>query len=84
MISLPYKGTFAYDAFLKYLRSKYGIAPKEIDRVKIEDDELQIIMVESKRIKLPLQEAYIYMQRGSLICTDSTGVWSDISAGFQK
>ncbi|AFL95352.1 coenzyme F420-reducing hydrogenase subunit beta [Thermococcus cleftensis] len=81
IVSLFCMGTFAFEAFLNYLRVKYGVRAEEIVDIKLTRDFLEIHR-ESGVLTIPLREAFSYLQTGCLVCSDYTGVWSDISAGF--
>ncbi|NJE04157.1 Coenzyme F420 hydrogenase/dehydrogenase, beta subunit C-terminal domain [Thermococcus sp. MV11] len=81
IVSLFCMGTFAFEAFLNYLRVKYGVRAEEIADIKLTRDFLEIHR-ESGVLAIPLKEAFSYLQTGCLVCSDYTGVWSDISAGF--
>ena len=83
LISLFCLGTFAHEAFLAYVRSKYGIRADEIGDVKLEGD-LLVVKGEKKEAKIPISEAHQYLQTGCLLCSDYTGVLSDISAGISE
>lgn len=81
IISLFCMGTFAFEAFLNYLRVKYGVRAEEIEDIRLSRESLEIHR-ETGVLAIPLKEAYSYLQTGCLVCTDYTGLWSDISAGF--
>ncbi len=83
IVSLFCMGTFAFEAFLNYLRVRYGLSPENIERINLEKEGL-IVEHESGSLKLEISEVYSYLQTGCLVCTDYTGVWSDISAGTLK
>ncbi len=81
IISLFCMGTFAHEVFLAYLRSTYNIRAEEIEDMRIEGDNLVIILTNNRRTKIPVSRIATYLQAGCLICTDYTGVLADISAG---
>jgi coenzyme F420 hydrogenase subunit beta len=81
IVSLFCMGTFAFEAFLNYLRVKYGVRAEEIEDIKLSGDFLEIHR-ETGVLAIPLKEAFSYLQTGCLVCSDYTGVWSDVSAGF--
>jgi len=81
IVSLFCMGTFAFEAFLNYLRIKYGVRAEEIEDIKLSGDFLEIHR-ETGVLAIPLKEAFSYLQTGCLVCSDYTGVWSDVSAGF--
>jgi len=81
IVSLFCMGTFAFEAFLNYLRVKYGVGAEEIEDIKLSGDFLEIYK-KTGVLKIPLKEAFSYLQTGCLVCSDYTGVWSDVSAGF--
>jgi len=80
IVSLFCMGTFAFEAFLNYLRVRYDVPPSAIEDIRLERDSL-IVKHEEGELRLPIKEVYSYLQAGCLVCTDYTGVWSDISAG---
>jgi len=81
IISLFCMGTFAFEAFLNYLRVKYGVRAEEIEDIRLSREFLEIHR-ETGILAIPLKEAFSYLQTGCLVCSDYTGVWSDVSAGF--
>ncbi len=81
IISLFCMGTFAHELFLAYLRSTYNIRAEEIEDIRIEKDSLVITLVNNEKIRIPVDKITPYLQVGCLVCTDYTGVSSDISAG---
>ena len=81
IVSLFCMGTFAFEAFLNYLRVRYGVRAEEIRDIKLSGDFLEIHR-ETGVLAIPLKEAFSYLQTGCLVCSDYTGVWSDVSAGF--
>ncbi|WP_297064728.1 Coenzyme F420 hydrogenase/dehydrogenase, beta subunit C-terminal domain [Thermococcus sp.] len=81
IVSLFCMGTFAFEAFLNYLRVRYGVRAEEIVDIKLSKDFLEIHR-ENSVLAIPLKEAFSYLQTGCLVCSDYTGVWSDVSAGF--
>jgi len=81
ILSLFCMGTFAFEAFLNYLRVRYGIRAEEIKDIRLGREFLEVHHDDTV-LAIPLKEAYSYLQTGCLVCTDYTGVWSDISAGF--
>ncbi|HIP75494.1 MAG TPA: coenzyme F420 hydrogenase [Thermococcus paralvinellae] len=81
IVSLFCMGTFAFNAFLNYLRMKYNIKAEQIRDIHLKKDFLEIVYNGTK-LDLPIEEVYSYLQTGCLVCTDYTGIWSDISAGF--
>ncbi|WP_240912030.1 MULTISPECIES: Coenzyme F420 hydrogenase/dehydrogenase, beta subunit C-terminal domain [unclassified Thermococcus] len=81
IVSLFCIGTFAFEAFLNYLRMKHGIMAQDIKDIVLKGDYLEIYHGDSV-LSLPIKEVYSYLQAGCLVCTDYTGTWSDISAGF--
>ncbi len=74
-------GTFAFEAFINYLRMKHGVKAEEIKDIVLKKDSLEVIY-NNTNLLLPIEEVYSYLQTGCLVCTDYTGTWSDISAGF--
>ncbi|WP_297435931.1 Coenzyme F420 hydrogenase/dehydrogenase, beta subunit C-terminal domain [Thermococcus sp.] len=81
IVSLFCMGTFAFEAFLNYLRMKHEIRAEEVKDIRLKGDVLEVHHDDTV-LAIPLKEAYSYLQTGCLVCTDYTGVWSDISAGF--
>ncbi|WP_461865880.1 Coenzyme F420 hydrogenase/dehydrogenase, beta subunit C-terminal domain [Thermococcus sp.] len=81
IISLFCMGTFAFDAFLNYLRMKHGIKADTIVDISLKANFLEV-HYNNNVLQLPIKEIYSYLQTGCLVCTDYTGTWSDISAGF--
>ena len=81
IISLFCVGTFAHEVFLAYLRSTYNIRAEEIEDMRIEGDNLVVILTGNRRTEIPVSKIASYLQAGCLICTDYTGVLADISAG---
>jgi len=81
IVSLFCMGTFAFEAFLNYLRVRYGVRAEEIEDIRLSKDFLEILKG-SEVLTIPLKEAFSYLQTGCLVCSDYTGVWSDVSAGF--
>jgi len=81
IVSLFCMGTFAFEAFLNYLRVKYGVRAEEIEDIRLSKGSLEIHR-EGGVLAIPLKEAFSYLQTGCLVCSDYTGVWSDVSAGF--
>ncbi|NJE49696.1 Coenzyme F420 hydrogenase/dehydrogenase, beta subunit C-terminal domain [Thermococcus sp. 9N3] len=81
IVSLFCMGTFAFEAFLNYLRVKYGVRAEEIEDIRLSREFLEIHR-ETGVLAIPLKEAFSYLQTGCLVCSDYTGVWSDVSAGF--
>jgi len=80
IISLFCSGTFAYEAFLNYLKVKHGVQAENIRDIRLKEGVLSVIH-DGKELEIPLEEAYIYLQGGCLVCTDYTGTWADLSAG---
>ncbi len=80
IVSLFCMGTFAFEAFLNYLHMRYNVPPSIIEDIRLEKDVLSV-KHERGELKLPIKEVYSYLQTGCLVCTDYTGVWSDVSAG---
>ena len=83
LISLFCLGTFANEVMLSYLRSKYGIKPSDITDIRLEGENLSIYH-ECGKISIPAREIVYHLQTGCLVCTDYTGVLSDISAGISE
>ncbi|AMM54737.1 Coenzyme F420 hydrogenase/dehydrogenase, beta subunit C-terminal domain [Pyrococcus kukulkanii] len=81
IIGLFCTGTFAFEALLNYLRIKYNIKAEDIKNITLKEGFLEI-QHDDSLLQLPLKEVYSYLQTGCLVCTDYTGMWSDISAGF--
>ncbi|MFA4645752.1 Coenzyme F420 hydrogenase/dehydrogenase, beta subunit C-terminal domain [Pyrococcus kukulkanii] len=81
IIGLFCTGTFAFEALLNYLRIKYNIKAEDIKNITLKEGFLEI-QHDDSFLQLPLKEVYSYLQTGCLVCTDYTGMWSDISAGF--
>ncbi|WP_297499962.1 Coenzyme F420 hydrogenase/dehydrogenase, beta subunit C-terminal domain [Thermococcus sp.] len=81
IVSLFCMGTFAFEAFLNYLRVRYGVRADEIKDIKLSKDFLEV-HYDDTVLAIPLKEAYSYLQTGCLVCMDYTGIWSDVSAGF--
>ncbi len=83
IISLFCFGTFAHEAFLSYLKSKYNISAEQIQDIRLVGDVLTI-HYDKKEVKIPTKEVISYMQVGCLVCPDYTGVFGDISAGISE
>lgn len=82
IISLFCMGTFAHEVFLTYLRSTYNIHVEDIEDIRVERENLVIMLMDNRRIEIPVNEIASYLQTGCLACTDYTGVSADISAGM--
>ncbi|WP_297521570.1 Coenzyme F420 hydrogenase/dehydrogenase, beta subunit C-terminal domain [Thermococcus sp.] len=80
VVSLFCRGIFVFGAFINHLRIRYGIRGEEITNVRLGEGHL-IIQRGREELVIPLREVCPYLQTGCLICSDYTGVWSDVSAG---
>ncbi|MEO2151299.1 MAG: Coenzyme F420 hydrogenase/dehydrogenase, beta subunit C-terminal domain [Thermococcus sp.] len=81
IISLFCMGTFAFEAFLNYLRVRYGVRAEDIKDIRLGREFLEVHHDDTV-LAIPLKEAFSYLQTGCLVCTDYVGLWSDVSAGF--